>query len=169
MPAIPVIMVAVAVAGTVASIEMQQQAAKQAAKNASSVANYNAALDLAQSKQTQLDSQTNVDRQRSANQVYLSRQRSAIAAAGVLQAGSPLDLMAKTAGDMETNIQDEWRDTTMSMRKLESGSAATAQEGRAQASAYKIQGQTSLFQGIGQLGQEGMGAYNSGVFQTKVA
>ncbi len=164
MPAIPIIMVAVAVAGTAASMAAQQAASKQAARTATNVANYNAAVDINNAKQTQIDSQTNIDRQRAQNDIYLSRQRSAIAASGVLEAGSPLDLMADTASLMEQGIQDEQRDTSMKMEGDYSAAAAGVVQGQASSDAYKIQGQASLFSGVGQLGQEGMGAYNSGAF-----
>jgi hypothetical protein len=148
-------------------MEEQQKAAKQAAQTATNVANYNASIDINTAKQNDINSQTNIDRERESNKIYLSRQRSAIAAAGVLESGSPLDLMATTAGKMETGIQDEWRDTNMTDENLYSSAAAGVQEGAAQAQADNIQGQASLFSGIGQLAGEAgsaVGAYNSGAF-----
>jgi hypothetical protein len=170
MPAIPVIMIGMAVASAAATamtMEEQQKAAKQAAQTTTNVANYNAAIDMNQAKQNDIDSQSNADRQRASDKIYLSRQRSAIAANGLLTAGSPLDLLATTAGKMETGIQDQWRDTNMTDENLGEAAQAGIQEGRAQATQYQMQGQASLFSGIGQLAGNVSSAgktYNSGGF-----
>ena len=152
MPVIPVILVAATLAGTA----MQVSASQAAAKNAKNVADYNAAVDREQAKQLSIDTSQNILREREQSNIYLSRQKSAIAANGLLTAGSPLDLLATSASQMESNIQDEYHSSLIKESSLYSAADAGIAEGAAQSDAYKTQGTISLFQGVSSMaGQYG--------------
>lgn len=155
MPAIPVMMLVAAAASTA----MQVSSSRKAAQTAKNVAGYNAKVDEEQAKQNDIDTSENTLRQRKANQVYLSRQQSAIAANGLLAAGSPLDLMADTARNQEQDIQDAYRDSQVKDLNLYSAAEAGQAEGAASSSAYSMQGTASLFSGVSNMAYEANSAY----------
>lgn len=143
---------------------MQYQAMRSQASTAESVADYNAAQDVALARQQEIDAQENIRRQRDQNKTYLSRQRSAMAAAGVLDTGSELDLLATTAGRMEQGIQDQWRATNIGTENLYAAAKVGQLEGYAQADYYSSSATASLFGTGAKLASQGYSAYESGAF-----
>lgn len=144
---------------TIASTVTQVQTANKQASVARSVADYNAKTDIANAQQLEMDANANIQRQRLADKSYLSSQRAAYAASGILsETGSPSTVMATTAGRQEMDIQQYWANT----QQKESSLYAAAQEGRYEgeqaAETYHLQGQADIFNGIGSLASLG-GSY----------
>jgi hypothetical protein len=158
------IALAVSAAGTAGAGVMQAQSSRRAAATARTVADYNAAQDQAQARQAEIDAQENIRRQRDANKTYLSKQRSAMAAAGVLETGSELDLLATTAGRMEQGIQDQWRGTEIGTQNLYAAAKVGQLEGYAQADYYSSQATASLFSTGAKLADTAFRAQDEGVF-----
>ncbi len=137
---------AAAAYGTYASV----QASRKQAAVASSVANYNAKVDVANAQQLEMDSAANVAKQRRDNAVYLASQRAAYSASGVLGGtGSPMAVLATGAGRMEQDIQQYHSDINKKEEQLYESAAQGVAEGGATAEAYHLQGSADLFRGIG--------------------
>lgn len=153
MPVALAIVAVASVASAAASVysgREQQIASNKQADAARQAADYNAKLDVANAQQLAMDSAANIQRQRSGNQAYLSKQLVAYAASGILSdTGSPLAVQATTAGRMEQDIQQYWT----SVQQKESSLYASAQEGRYEgeetADIYHLQGTAALVSGIG--------------------
>lgn len=143
----------------------KNQAAKQAAAVDSAVADYNARTDEATSAQIDLDTQENIRTQREDNAVYLSRQASSYAAAGVLSnTGSALDAQIKNVGRMEQGIQQRWVDLNAQQQKLAASARIGRLEGAARSDSDKAEGTLALINGGAQIARSAYGAYDSGVF-----
>ena len=142
------------------------QASRQQAAMTESVARYNAEVDKTKARQRDVDAQENQRRMRKEGQIYLSRQRSALAAAGVLPTGSSLDLLATTAGELEQRAQDQWRETNLGIESLYSAAKIGVLEGEAEATGIRRRGTASLFStGASLLGQAYTG-YDTGAFKS---
>lgn len=157
----------VAAAGVAAKgygMVQQNKAAKAAAKITQDVASYNAAVDLAEAKQVELDTSENIIRARREARVYGSRQQAAYAAAGVLNTGSALAVQAETAGRLEQEAQQMKINAGREAARRESAARVGVLYGDAQASAIRTQNKIAMLKGgIDILSTIG-GAYNSGMF-----
>ena len=146
-------MVAALVVSAVASVAAAAESAHMASKQASaaaSAADYNAKLDIVKAQQLTMDANANISKQREQDATYMSSQRAALAAAGVLEnTGSPLSLEATTAGRMEQNIQQYW--TTVERREtaLYESAQEGVEAGAEEASIYHLEGAADIFKGIG--------------------
>ena len=142
----------VAVGATAAATVMSAEAASRQASTATNVADYNAKVDIANANQQAMDANANIAKQRQSDATYMSSQRAALAASGVLEnTGSPLSLEATTAGRMEQNIQQYW--TTVQEREDTEYAAAKMgiYEGQEEASMYHLEGAADIFRGIGSM------------------
>ena len=162
--ALPYIYYGVAAAATIGAGVTQYQASRSAAATQKSVADYNAQQDQAKARQAEIDSQETIRRQRDQDKVYLSRQRSAMAAAGILNTGSELDLLATTAGRLEQRVQDEWRGTEIGTQNLYAAAKVGQAEGYAQSDYYSSQATASLFSTGSKLMSMGAQGYDEGLF-----
>ena len=155
---------AISAAATVASSIQAANAAKkqaalagQQATVATQVADYNAKVDQANAEQLAMDAHANIERQRADNATYLSSQRAAYAASGILSGtGSPLAVQATTAGRMEEDVQNYWRRTQQQENNLYGaaqmerfGGEQQARAYREEAAQFRAQGMSAIFQGIG--------------------
>lgn len=165
--------VGVATTATVASVGVQaysmvqqNKAAKASANLVKEGAEYNAAVDMADAKQIELDMDANTRAERRDAAVYTSRQRAAYAAAGVLNTGSPLAVQVESAGRMEQAIQQERINAGREITKRESAAKLGILYGNAQADAIKRQNKIDMLKGgIGIL-KTVAGAYDQGVFSS---
>jgi hypothetical protein len=162
-PALPYIYAATMAATAYSGYETYQAARSEAAMT-ESVARYNADVDKAKARQMDLDAQENQRRQRKEGEIYKAKQRSALAAAGVLPTGSSLDLLATTAGEIELRQQDSWRETNLGMESLYSAAKVGILEGGAEATGIRRRGVASLFSTGAHLLGETYSGVESGVF-----
>lgn len=157
-------MYAVAAVGAAYSAYTTYETSRQQGQIAQSVANYNAAADRNQAQQLMLDSQQRIANERQQQKVYLSKQRSAMAAAGVLGSGSELDLLATTAGRFEQDNQEQWRVANIGEQNLYAAASMGQLEGQAQAEGDYAQGRAALIgAGASVLGNVA-GGFKSGIY-----
>lgn len=149
MPAIPLIIVA----GTaIAGAAVQATAANKQANVATSVANYNAKVDIANAQQVQLDAAANVNKQRQENDAYKSKMRVAYAASGILSgSGTPMQALATTAGRQEQDIQQYWSGVNQKTDRLYASASEGVAEGQAESEIYHLQAASAVIKGIGSM------------------
>jgi len=164
MPAVPIIVLAASAAMTAASMAQQNKAAKAGQQLATDTANYNANIDITQAKQLDLDTTANIRAERAQDQVYLSRQKTAYAAAGVLSSGSPLSVEATTAGRFEQARQQEYVNSQQKQQYLYGAAKEGIAVGQAQSKAIGIQNTANMLAGGAKLLSTFAGAYNAGMF-----
>jgi len=141
---------AVSAVAEVASAAQSARVASQQATAATTIANYNAKVDIANAQQMGMDAAANISKQRTEDQSYLSSQRAAYAASGILGGtGSPLAVQATTAGRQEQDIQQYYANTQEKEAGLYEAAQLGVYEGAEQASAYHLQGAADIFKGIG--------------------
>ena len=132
--------------GTAVSAYGQYQSG-QAQKAA---ANYNARVQEAQAIQQDMENRENIRRERKAGQGLLSSQRQKLGASGVaIQAGSPLEILGRTAGELELRAQDAARAGRSNLQYGLSQAQMTKWEGKQAANAATIGASGTLLQGIG--------------------
>jgi hypothetical protein len=136
--------IAAAVGGTAVAYEGQQQQAK----TAKSVSEYNAKVEQTQAQQDSMEAQENAHRLRVRNSSVLSSQRAAIAASGITEAGSPLEVLAYSAGQLELQAQDEVRAAEAHRQQLVSGASQTLLGGKAQEQAFTTAGYGTILSGV---------------------
>lgn len=135
------------VAGTAVSAFGQYQAG-QAQKAA---ANYNARVQEAQAIQQEMENRENIRRERKSGQGLLSSQRQKLGASGVvIQAGSPLEILGRTAGELELRAQDAARAGRSNLQYGLSQSRMTKWEGKQAATAATLGATGTILQGAGQ-------------------
>ena len=132
--------------GTAVSAYGQYQSG-QAQKAA---ANYNARVQEAQAIQQDMENRENIRRERKAGQGLLSSQRQKLGASGVvIQTGSPLEVLGRTAGELELRAQDAARAGRSNLQYGLSQAQMTKWEGKQAATAATIGASGTLLQGIG--------------------
>ena len=161
MPYVVPIVMAVAAAGTAA---MQAAAAAKQAALATSVAQFNAKVDISNAQQLQLDAAANIRQARAENEAYRSKIRVAYAASGILSdSGSPMQVLATTAGRQEQDVQNYWRNINQKSDKYYGAAAEGIREGEAQADLYHLKAASAVVQGIGSMASAFGGMGGGGV------
>lgn len=161
----PLALLAVSAAGTIYGAVQQHDAASRAGQLDTATANYNAKIDESEAAQLDLDAQQNIRTERQDAAVYLSRQASSYAAAGVLaNTGSALDAQILNAGRFEQKIQQDWVNTNQQQKKLYASAKVGRLEGAAKRETDMASGQLALVNGGIKLTSTAIGAYNAGIF-----
>ena len=133
--------------GTAVSAYGQYQSG-QAQKAA---ANYNARVQEAQAIQQDMENRENIRRERKAGQGFLSSQRQKLGDSGVvIQTGSPLEVLGRTAGELELRAQDAARAGRSNLQYGLSQAQMTKWEGKQAATAATLGSAGTLLQGTGQ-------------------
>ena len=133
--------------GTAVSAYGQYQSG-QAQKAA---ANYNARVQEAQAIQQDMENRENIRRERKAGQGFLSSQRQKLGASGVvIQTGSPLEVLGRTAGELELRAQDAARAGRSNLQYGLSQAKMTKWEGKQAATAATLGATGTILQGAGQ-------------------
>jgi hypothetical protein len=120
---------------------------RQAAKSAKEMGEYNAKLAENQAQQVDMDARESVKRRREQNRRFMGMQRTAYAKSGVTIEGSPLEVMAETAGILELEALDASRLAEQQGRALRGQAALDRRVGSTQARAYNIGAGASLLSG----------------------
>ena len=123
----------------------------QSGQAQNAAANYNARVQEAQAIQQDMENRENIRRERKAGQGLLSSQRQKLGASGVvIQAGSPLELLGRTAGELELRAQDAARAGRSNLQYGLSQAQMTKWEGKQAATAATLGSAGTLLQGTGQ-------------------
>ncbi len=148
----PYVIPIILVAATAASTAMQASAAAKGAALAESTAKYNSKVDIANAQQLQLNAAANIRSQRAEDQAYRSKIRVAYAASGILSGtGSPMQVLATTAGRHEQDIANYWNSTNQKSDRYYGAAAEGIREGEAQSDLYHLQGAAAVVKGIGSI------------------
>ena len=127
------------------------QAGKQATY-AAKVADYNAKVDIANAQQEAMNAQANIQSQRLKDEAYLSSQRAAYAASGVLSdTGTPMAVQATTAARLEHNIQQYWNQVQQREATGYTQAQMDVMRGKQQAQAYHMQAIGDYFKAAGDI------------------
>lgn len=145
--------IAAAVAGTAVTVSAQQQQAR----TTKAVSQYNSKLQENQTIQDDMESQENQHRAQIANQARLSSQRAAISGSNVTEAGSPLEVLAYSAGQAELQRQDAARAAEAKREYGISESQQTLLGGASQSQAYNTQSYGTILSGVSSVA----GSYNN--------
>ncbi len=156
---------ATAIVGTGVSVYGQVQQAK----TAKAMGAYNAKLAENQALQAEMDGAENTRRKRQENRRMMATQRSRLAKAGVLEAGTPLEVMAETAGNLELETLDYARSVRMQATGLRAQGAMDKAMGSAQARAAYIGAGASLLSGASNVASMGYQFQQSGAFTSRNA
>lgn len=150
----PVIIPVIMIAATAASVAMQASAmakqnaaAKASGQLARDTAGYNQKLDEVAAVQTELDSDANVLAGRKEAAIYLSKQKTAFAASGVLAAGSALAVEASTASALEQRLLQSRSNALREAEKTRAAGRMGVLYGDAQAAGIKAQNQVDMLRG----------------------
>lgn len=124
---------------------------RKAGKGAEKAAKINAAYEVAETEQADMEAKAQIARQRWANRMFRGSQRAAIAGAGVVgTTGSALDAQAEAAAMQELQIQDMARTRETSRKAGYARAQVIRAGGTAQRRAYNGQATASLISGVGQ-------------------
>jgi hypothetical protein len=137
-----------AIAAAIGSTAVAYEGQQQQAKTAKSVSEYNAKVEQTQAAQDSMEAQENAHRLRVRNSQALGSQRAAIAASGITEAGSPLEVLAYSAGQLEMQAQDEARSAEAHRQQLVSGANQTLLGGKAQEQAFTTAGYGTILSGV---------------------
>lgn len=150
----PVIIPVIMIAATAASAAMQASAmakqnaaAKQSAQLATDTAGYNQRVDEANASQTELDSDANLTAGRKEAAIYLSKQKTAFAANGVLSSGSALAVEASSAGAMEQRLLQDRTNAGRAAEQQRAAGRMGVLYGQAQASGIMAQNSVDMMKG----------------------
>lgn len=120
----------------------------QQAKTAERAGERNAQIQEAEALQTEMDARENVRRQRATNDRAKKTQRQRYANAGVINEGTPLEVMAETAGLLELDALDISRTAKAKAERLRSSAESTRQGGKDRGSALRIAQGATLLSGV---------------------
>jgi hypothetical protein len=124
----------------------------QAGQSQKRAAEVNAKIKENEALREDMESKEATRRMRETNRRKLATQRTRIAGAGVIEEGSPLSLMAETAGMLELEALDARRASMTRQAQLKTAAGMDIFEGNAAARAGSIGAGASLLQGVGQAG-----------------
>jgi hypothetical protein len=152
---------AVALVATAASTYVSYQGQQYNAAVAKNTAEYNSKVQENQAIQADMEARETIARQRAQNRRFMSSQRAAIAKSGIAEAGSPLEVLGETAGQLELQAQDQARAARLRLSSGLSQSANTLTEGLAQSKGYKMAATGTLISGAAKMAsQAGSFSYN---------
>lgn len=153
--------VALAAGGTAYQISAQERSAKTAVR----VADYNAEVDINESLQANMEQEEIAARIRKNNKKVAATQRSKIAAAGVLTAGSPLELMGLQAAAGELEAMDALRLGRTAIRAGKEKAKARRFGGASTASAFKTKQGGTLLSGASSITSSTLAFKQNGGFE----
>lgn len=150
MAAFSSIALGIAAAASVAGAGIAAYGSYQQGKTAKRVAEFNAKVAENEAVQEDMDSREATRRERVHNRRLASRQRARIAKSGLVETGSPLEVMAEDAGRMELAALDQRRNSRMRQTALRTQAGITRFEGDQAFRAGRIGAGASLLSGVSQ-------------------
>jgi hypothetical protein len=153
-----------ALGATLVGTGVQMYGQRQQAKTAERVAERNAKIQENEALQTEMDARENARRLRADSKAKLKTQRSRYAKAGVINEGTPLEVMAETAGLLELDALEISRQGKAKATRLRAGAEVSRQDGYDQANALRIASGATLLSGAGSALSMGAQFKNAGMF-----
>ena len=124
---------------------------QQQAKATERVAKYNAKVQENEAIQQDMEMREQISRQRRENKRLLASQRAGVAASGIELTGSPLEVLGANAANLELQVQDMARRSTLGVMRGKSQAKATLWEGKQQAKGIRTQSNGTLLSDAGKL------------------
>jgi hypothetical protein len=134
---------------------MQYRGAKEQARTASAVADWNARMEEMASEQAGMELREQIRRDRKEGRRIIGAQTAAYGAAGVTFEGSPMDVLAETAGTIELMALERARQAEAVRRQGIATGQSIRMGGAAEASAARRAGNYSILSTAAQLGMAG--------------
>lgn len=128
----------------------------QQGRTAEKVAEFNAKVKENEALREDMENREELRRQQERNKKLMGMQRAKIAKAGVAESGSPLSVMAETAGLMELEMLDQRRASLTRQQQLRTSGSLDIWQGKQAKMAGTISAGASLVQGIGQAASYGI-------------
>lgn len=160
----PPVLIVAAVA-MAASTAMSVKGQRDQAKAAEAAGEFNAKVAENEAIRVQQETAEQTKRTRIANKRLLGRQRAQIGKAGVLETGSPLELMAETAGELELGVLDSIRAGEARREQLLNKASITRFEGKSQAKGLRTAAFGTLLKTAGQTAFGVSSAKSAGIFK----
>lgn len=135
----------------------------QQGKTAARVADYNARQAEQQALQTEMDATETIRRKREQDKRLLATQRTRYAASGVVQAGTPLEVMAESASLLEMETLDYARQQGQRATAMRTQAISDRIAGRDAFRAGRIGAGTSLLTGFGSMAGNAAQFKNTGI------
>lgn len=139
----------IAAVAAVAGAGLAAYGAYQQGQTATKVGDYNARVRESEAKRVEMETRESLRRQRDANKRLVGRQRAQLAKSGVIEEGSPVEVLAETSSLLELEALDYSRSSEAETRRLRSSAGMDRFEGRQAAMAGNINAGASLLQGAG--------------------
>jgi hypothetical protein len=155
---------ALSAVGTGVAVHGQQQQAKAA----EAAGEFNAKVAENEALRVSQETSEQTKRSRIANKRLLGRQRAQTGKAGVLEAGSPLELMAETAGELELGVLDTIRSGQARSEQLKNQATLTRFESKSTAKGLRMASIGTGLKGAGNLAIGDSGADFRGTPSSKV-
>lgn len=154
-----------AIAATAVSTYQTYRSNKAMAREAEAAADYNARVKEAEAAQVDAESREQIRRDRAAARRFASSQRARYAASGVLTSlGSPLEVLAYDAGQMELQSLERARAAEAYRRRGKAEAVGIRMEGASAAKGYRRAATGSLLSGAARIAGGASGFYNQGAF-----
>lgn len=116
-------------------------------RSARAAGKFNAKVLENEAMRTEMEGRESIRRRRKDNVRVMGRARARLGKAGVTEQGSPLEVMAETAGALELAALDERRAINAEASRLRSSAGMALWEGKQAGVAGAIQAGTTLFSG----------------------
>jgi hypothetical protein len=138
--------------------------AVQQGKTAKATGEYNAKLAENQALQEDMEARENIRRKRDENRRLLATQRGKYAKAGVVEEGTPLEVMAESAKFLELDALEMSRQSSTRTALLRAQAQRDRAIGSSTAKAYGLQAGASLLNGASQAAGGYLSYKKSGAF-----
>jgi hypothetical protein len=148
------LLAAASLASTVISTGVAVYGQVQQAKAAEDAAEFNAKLAQNEAVLSHQRGIENIRRQRTRNRRYLSRQRALVAGKGISMEGTALQVLGKSAGNLELGIQDAFTDTNIAVNKSISEAKSHKFQGQQAKTASLTSAGGSLLSGAASFGSD---------------
>ena len=151
----------VAVVATVAQTAVSMHGQRQQAKAAENAAEFNAKVAENEALRVEQERSEQSRRDRVTNKRLQGQQRALIAKSGVTETGSPLDLMAETAGELELGILDSNRAAQAQSAQFQNKATIGRFEGKSRAVGLRNRSIATGIGGIAKASSQGYSAYKA--------
>lgn len=132
------------------------------ADTASNVAEFNAKIKEQEAIEADMEARASLRNSRKRSSRAISTMRGKVAASGVLLEGSPLEIIAENATQLEINAAQDDRLYRMRSRNATADAASIRMGGQAQASGFRSQQQGTILGGAANLLGSGFQFHRSG-------
>lgn len=152
----------VAIAATAASTALTISGQQQQKKAVEQQANFNAQVKRNEAVKEELESRESVRRKRIQGRRLKAQQEAKFAKSGVAIEGSPLEVLADTATNIELSVADERRASRIRQGGLKTGAELDIFQGEAESSALRTGQGATLLSGASRIASQSSNLTSAG-------